>query len=173
MQLLTEASKGCLMAVLAPHDAVQFVEWCDANIHPDDLAKDGMEREIHVTVAYGFVDVTPDDVREAISGIGRVAVTLGDVTKFDTSPEHDVLKIDVHSPDLENLHYTLRDLFGKSLDVTFKEYHPHLTLAYVKKGACADLVGHGKFSGNTYVFTSLVYSEPDSKRKHAVAIEKN
>ena len=161
------------MAVLTPHDAVHFVEWCDANIHPSDLTGDGMEREIHVTIAYGFT-VSPQDVIDALAGTEPLSMTLGEISKFDTSPEHDVIKVDVQSSGFEDLHYFLRELFGEEgLSVSFPVYHPHLTLAYVKKGSCDDLIGHGKFSGSTYVFNSLVYSEPDSTRKHAVPLKKN
>ena len=43
--------------------------------------------------------------------------------------------------------------------MTHKEYHPHLTLAYVKKGSCQDLIGIDYFYGDNCVNKKVEYSD--------------
>ena len=43
-----------------------------------------------------------------------------------------MLKVDVEGPQLRALNKRLMDEFGTSSE--FKEYKPHLTIAYLKKG---------------------------------------
>lgn len=167
-----EGKKGCLMAVLTESDALPIIGWCDANVPAEELTGDGLEHEPHVTVAFGFNhdDGMLEDLQEMVSQTKPVSFALRSITRFDTNPEFDVLKVDVESQDLEDLHYQLREIFGKRLEVTFPDYHAHLTLAYLKKGSCKDLDGHDRFNGHVYLLNSLVYSEPGSKRKHHLAL---
>lgn len=168
--LLTEAELGCLMVRLPLDGATKILRWSEAHIQPSDLADDGIEHEIHVTIAYGFTaDVQADEVFDAvekITGGDPLVFQLGDISRFATNPEYDVIKVEVTGPALARLHYGLRAVFKERLQVTFPDYKAHLTLAYVKKGARRDLDGHGKFNGETHIARLLVYSEPNSARKH-------
>jgi hypothetical protein len=166
---LTEASLGCLMAVLSPSDAAPIVAWAHENICPECLAGDGYEASAHVTLLYGFQpQVTEDRVQAALQSWGRqqVRFTLGAISRFDTSPEHDVLKVDIAwADDLRSLNAHLMATFPGEVTQTHPEYNPHLTLAYLQKGACRELDGHGQWQDNTYVLNHLIYSLPESKRK--------
>ena len=51
--------------------------------------------------------------------------------KFDTHPSYDVVKYRIKSPVLDSLH----EAAGKYPNQDdYPEYHPHMTIAYVKKG---------------------------------------
>lgn len=158
------------MAYLRPNDAAKVVAWCDANIPGEALAADGYEREVHVTVLYGFNDdaETLPELEAFLADYGPVSAHLGTISRFEN--EEDVLKIGVHSEDLATLHYALREFFGDRVEVTHPEYQAHLTLAYVKSGALPELNGDARFEGMTCVFDSLVYSAPDSKKKTVIPL---
>lgn len=159
------------MAPLAPADAVKFIDWCDAHIPAESLAGDGYEREIHVTVAYGFSpEVDSTELGEVLATTLPFHLTLGEISRFECE-ENDVLKVEVRSPDLEALHYVLRELFGKRLEVTYDDYKPHLTLACVKKGTLTELDGHAKFQGSTHGIHHLAYSAPDGAKKTFLSLK--
>lgn len=155
-------------------DAAKIIKWSEENIPDCCLADDGREREMHVSVCFGFAnDVQSDEVFDAVRKItagNPIVLQLGNVSRFETNPEYDVIKIDVESESLSALHYALREVFGDRVTVTFPDFRAHLTLAYTKKGALKDLDGHGKFNGDIYLARDFVYSEPDSKHKSFMTI---
>lgn len=153
---------GCLMLKIPMHDAAKISKWSDDNIDIEDLDDQGIEREIHVTVLYGFKDgVTASDIQSVIKNEYKknvIDLELKDISRFD-SKEYDVLKMDVESKDLVDLNSLLKKHYGDKIHSTYPDYHPHLTLAYVNKGACKDLDGNGKFAGSVYSLSDLVYSD--------------
>lgn len=173
-QFLTEASFGCLMAVLPTADAAPILSWTHEQIQPTDLAGDGFENSVHVTVLYGFnPGVSAADVQAVLRIWGRqeLRFTLGPISRFDTSPEYDVLKCDVKfDADLRELNTLLVQQFAGKLTQTFPDYRPHCTLAYLRKGACPQLNGHGQWEDSTYVLKSLVFSLPESTSKFALPL---
>lgn len=104
---------------------------------PDvDLAEDGKETNFHVTVKYGLHTSNPEDARMVVRDWlskrknRTVSATLIGVSCFEAT-EYDVLKVDVDSPDLVSLNRALSKLPHTD---THPNYHPHVTLAYVKPG---------------------------------------
>lgn len=165
---------GCLMAVLRPDEAVPIVNWSKENIPPGDLSVLGIEHMPHVTVRYGFRQGTDiARLRELLAQQAPIRFTLGDIKKFEgvEGGTSDCLVVGVVSEDLQALRKLLDVERSEDLDTpTYSEYRPHLTLAYVRPGACADLVGHAWFSGGTYVCSELVFSTPGSKEKIALKL---
>jgi len=158
---------GCLMLKIPLHDASKISKWSDDNIDIKDLDEQGIEREIHVTVLYGFEDsVTSSDIQSVIKDEYKkdtIDIELKDISRFD-SKTYDVLKMDVDSKDLVDLNKLLKKHFGDKIHSTYPDYHPHLTLAYINKGACKDLNGNGKFAGSVYSLSDLVYSDSGMKK---------
>jgi len=150
-------------------DAAKIVKWAREQIKPEALMGDGFDSCIHTTVLYGFVGVSAKEVQQAVNkalsshGDKTIPVQLGVVSKF--ANETDVIKIDVKSPLLEQLHFFLREEFQDRVECTYDTFVGHVTLAYVLPGSCDHLLGHAKFNGETYVFSHAVYSEPGSKRQ--------
>ena len=140
---------SCAMLNLSDTIAEKMLEWSKENIPEEDLfinedaGMDGYEETPHVTIKYGLHDESPDKLQELIRGCGPITLQLGLVEKFDTNPDFDVLKITVESPKLRQLNQYISDNMPHT--DTFNEYKPHATLAYVKKGACNDLISNPFF----------------------------
>ena len=122
-----------------------------AMIASEDLADDGREDEPHVTVLYGLETEDPEDVQKILAECPAARFTLTNVSVFVVQDKesqrggaesYDVVKVDVDSQDLVELHDRLAKL--PHVD-THPEYHPHVTLAYVKPGMGQKYAGMADF----------------------------
>ena len=78
----------------------------------DLFHKDGepkREDEIHCTVLYGIHDDTSHSVREALKDTEPFTVKLGKLSVFTKPPEFDVVKIEVISPPLHQIHKKIKN----------------------------------------------------------------
>jgi 2'-5' RNA ligase len=170
-----QASLGCLMAVLAPHDAATILKWSNAQFKPEDLAADGIEHMPHVTCRYGFKSgFKADRLTKPLKDFGPVRFTLRKTDRFEGvfGKKADAIIVKVDSPDLVRLNKLIEDTFESSLDNSVKrQYKPHLTLAYVKPGAKKGLDGHAIFFGDTYVLSKLMFKSAGSKTYTEVSLE--
>lgn len=99
----------------------------------------GIEHNPHVTVLYGFYSfVTPKEVMEVLMQCNAPTIRLGHVGIFEDHPEFDVVMITVESQGLAKLNLELTKLPNEE---TFPTYHPHVTIAYVKKGTAKKYLG--------------------------------
>lgn len=166
---------GCLMVDFPDDMAQKAMDWAQANVPDDVLYLDpedptgfGRETHIHTTVAYGLdPKMDRQKIADVVADISKpVKVRLGKISKFEPE-DYDVIKVEVESDDLHALHDVV-----KALGVpgeTYPDYKPHLTLAYVQKGSCDDLLGQSPFEGEEFELTSFDYSappEPGQKDKH-------
>jgi len=95
----------------------------------------GLEETPHMTLIYGIHEdeIDPSVIREVIKdNIESFNILIRKIGYFE-SDDYDVVKYDIE-PTKNLLKY--RKLFLDSFEntQTFKEFHPHMTLAYVKKG---------------------------------------
>ena len=152
-------------------DAADFLSY--ANTIPDEdlyngeedspSEKYGRETEPHVTAYYGIKGNEAAPLELSLQGSGPVKVKLGEITAFvNENKPYDVLKVDVESDDLCRLHA----LIGESCDCEdqWPVYHPHLTVAYLKKGLSAKYIGDKRFAGKEYTFNSLTWSPAEGAR---------
>jgi len=147
VRLPTELSKQVLLA---------------GNAIPDDEIYDeegyGREDEPHVTVMWGLDTDDPDDVKNALAGEPGGSVEVTGISTFEND-DYKVLKLDVKSAALARLH----DVLDEELECpgnSFPKYHPHITLAYLKKDADETRYTQAKDSpliGKKFNFTSLMY----------------
>lgn len=120
----------------------------------------GIERDIHITVYYGlindgynfklikqFIERNIESIDLAIKGIGFF--------RHDNSP-FDVMKFDIYSEALTKIHNFIDSSFAN--ENTFKEYSPHMTIAYIKKGAFSDNQWEGK---NDFSFCNTPIDIPE------------
>ncbi len=159
---------GCLMVPIPTSISQKIKTWSKKFI-PDDylyLEKDesaaaydnyGREDMSHVTVVYGFENSSEQEIRKFVrENYSDLDLTLGNVSKF-SNEKYDVIKIDVESPQLKQLHDDLVKNFN--VQETFDKYRPHVTIAYVKKGLGDELVGSEAFAGKKVNAGDFIYSE--------------
>jgi hypothetical protein len=86
--------------------------------------------ETHVTVLYGLHSSTPDEIIRLLKNEKPFQLELGEISMFK-GHKYDVVKIEVESDKLHELHEKIRD--NTKNTQTFPDYHPHVTISYVKK----------------------------------------
>lgn len=133
-----EKTYGCVMM-----DA-DMKDWEDnhiSGIDPKDVYRKpyddsfGLEDNPHVTVLYGIHEdeIDPEVIYDVIQNeMEPVTVTVDNISIFP-GDEYDVVKYDIPVTDQLKQY---REKFEKRYPntQTFPEYHPHMTLAYVKPG---------------------------------------
>lgn len=134
--MATEDKSYGWLGVDMPRDIALRMAILQRMIKKEDLYEDksgfGLEKHPHVTVAYGHEENDPQSTREAIADLMAGEGKLGSISVFDTNPDYKVLKFDVDSPDLHSLNQRIRERI-KLPGLTFNEYNPHVTVAYLKK----------------------------------------
>lgn len=128
--------------------------------HGDDI-KYGRETDSHVTIKWGLHTDDPEEVRELLENFPAFEIKLGKISLFeskDTKEEYEVLKIEVIGSDLRRLNKKISETF-KVTD-THKEYKPHMTLCYIKKGKCPKvLLGDCKLTGKKIKIKEVLFSD--------------
>ena len=106
-------------------------------IRPDHVFNDetdptfGLETEPHTTLLYGLhPEVTIDNVKDVLKNYDYSHCDIYNPSLFENE-KYDVLKYDVNG---KNLHETNKHLREYPFTSDFPDYHPHLTVAYLKKG---------------------------------------
>lgn len=157
---------GCLMG------NVQIKNWdklFEKFIEPGDVYGTqeegfGVEKKPHVTLMFGFHDDIPGIVNRLKKELpcgGAIKIKLKAIGFFET-PDYDVVKFDVESPELTKLNKWCRSEFEHT--DSYKDYYPHATIAYVKKGKGKEY--KRKLNKQCEVeITELIYSHPGKSLK--------
>lgn len=156
---------GCLMLEYPANNWDKLL----SQIDDDDLYDDGSgtflkETEPHVTVLYGFHDeVKSGDIRKLIDDLRHLPIKakLTSITFFDC-PDYDVVKFDVDCPELHILNAAVRELPHTN---SYPDYHPHVTLAYVKKGA-GEKYKDITMEPVDVIFEKFIYSDKDRNKEY-------
>ncbi len=122
----------------------------------------GREMKPHVTILFGLHDDIPDaDVEEEINKIKEPKLKLGKVSDFKND-KFEVLKFDIVSDDL----HTLNKKFSEFPHTTdYPNYHPHCTIAYVKKGMGDKYIAElNKLDKIKALTNKVVYSRANGKK---------
>lgn len=147
-----------------------FPQWSKiiTQIDEDDLYVNqnesilGYENEPHVTVLYGFhKDIDHYGIVQDISKFSPVEIRLKAVEMFDND-KFDVLKITVESPELEKCKKFLEKKYDNTQQ--FKEFNPHITVAYLKKGKAKKYLNPNVSA--TILCNEIVYSSPEKKKTY-------
>ncbi len=146
--------------------ATKIIKWGKEHISDSDLYVDGneygREDEIHVTVKYGLHTNDIRKVKNIIHGFGPFSIKLGKVSRFvPDDKDYDVVKIEVESDDLSELHRMLEELPNTDKHPV---YRPHCTIAYVRKGCCSDLSGNSDLAGYKASVSELTFSPTKGKK---------
>jgi hypothetical protein len=126
---------GCVMLKL---DSSKWKKDILSLINKDDIYDEegfGLEKESHITLFFGILpDVDYNDVVNLLNGVQAPEyIELKNISIFDTNDNYDVVKFDIDDKNdmLTSIHNIISEHFPNKK--TF-EYHPHCTIAYVKKG---------------------------------------
>lgn len=136
-------------------------------INPDDVYYEegdrtyGLEDEPHITLLYGLhKEVTDQEIEDVLSNF-----TFGECKVFNASlfqnKDYDVLKFDVTGQGLYSANNMLKELPHTS---NFPNYHPHMTIGYLKPGEGEKYVE--KFKGLSFKLQPQysIYSKPNGER---------
>lgn len=131
---------------------------------PDsELAEKGRETEPHVTVKYGLHSPEHTGASEALAGEKPATVHFGNLSVFHT-PDADVLKVGVSSPDLHRMNAKVAE--GNAHTDTHPQYSPHVTVAYLKPGEGAKYDGKPLpgVTGKSVTMSSVTFSPHEGER---------
>ena len=91
----------------------------------------GLEDEPHTTLLFGLHNnVSTEDVKNVLDDFVYGDCIIENASLFE-NPQYDVLKFDVKG---KNLHETNSKLKEYPYTNSFPNYHPHLTIGYLKPG---------------------------------------
>ena len=155
---------GCVMLNCTfPEEVIQAQQ----SIKPEDLyiAEDsggyGIETEAHCTLLYGLHEgVTLEEVKSKLAGIVFTQLRATGPTLFQNE-KFDVLKYDVTYlirglPFLTMSNRRLKELPNTQ---TYPDYHPHMTIAYLKPGLGEKYESLFKGRGLSEFITTPQYAE--------------
>jgi 2'-5' RNA ligase len=157
------------LQIQLPEDLSEsVVTWGKDNIpeellHNNEKETKGREDDIHVTLIFGIESPDYTESEEILEKEKSFDIRLGLVTAFKDDPDYDVIKIDVESSKLHQLHYKLRDKI--KVNITHPSYFPHITVAYVKKDSSDNLIGNDFFRGKKFIVSNVVFSSKNGNKK--------
>lgn len=153
---------GCAMLYF---DFPQIKEIHD-KIAEDDLYTEegdrtfGIEDEPHCTLLYGLhKEVTPGMIKEIVKNFKFEACKAHNASLFEN--EYDVLKFDIEGVNLHECNEALAELPHTN---SFPDYHPHMTIAYIKKGLGEKYTKMLEDSAFDLVPTRIIYSTPEGDK---------
>lgn len=169
--LLKEASEkvheyGCVMLYFTFPEINTIHHLIDQNdIYTDDNDPSyGLEDEPHITLLYGLhPEVTVDQVKHVLDGHVYSTCNIFNASVFNNE-KFDVLKFDVKGEGLNDTNTALKKYPYTS---NFPNYHPHLTIGYLKKGTAqkyADKINKMMPKGYQLVPKYAVYSESEGTK---------
>jgi 2'-5' RNA ligase len=151
------------VAIYREHPQVVRASGSIWDLVPQDDPREeyGREDEPHVTVLYGLTDAHDmGAIAEHLASIDPFDLRLGEISLFSNKPEYDVAKVDIDCPELHDIHAWIREHCANSL--TYPEYKPHMTIAYVRKDAYTP--DKNPSFGKSISIRSMEFSHTNGKR---------
>jgi DNA repair protein RadC len=162
---------SCVMVPLSDSDELKRIQKLIPNedIYDDDTKKFGRESWYHVTVLFGIVSNDFEAVKKLLENHKPFSVKLANKTSVFNNDLYDVIKIDVNSEGLKRMNKKLWKEFKVKTD--HPDYHPHLTIAYVKKGKGKEYDGL-KVNPSKFQVEQITFSDYDRWKKDFPLIKK-
>ena len=124
--------------LMVKYDTPLVIEKLHKDIDPEDVyeygnEQFGLEKDTHATLAPCLDNgITVVELKKYLNPIGSYSACIGELSMFEC-PDYDVLKYDVTC---QALHESNAKIGAHHTMHTEYTYHPHMTVAYMKKG-CA------------------------------------
>lgn len=137
-------------------------------IKPEDLVR--LEHVPHITLKYGLHTNDPQPVRAILAAEPSIDVKFGRTEVFsagDNGGDSDVLVVKVFSPDLRRINARIKRMLPHT--ETHPQYHPHVTVAYVRKGRGQKYVDRGDLEGKTHTFNEVRFATR-GRRKTTISL---
>lgn len=163
-ELLAEKvySYSCVMCNLTDPILLNKIKHIVDSIPNGVLAEDGKEYESHVTALYGIHTNDVEEIKaKMVDCKAPVKFKFKGLSLFENE-YFDVLKFDIESDDLTNLNNKLSELENSN---SYKDYHPHLTIAYVQSGMGKQFLQQTELDGietESSLFTISLANTDDS-----------
>lgn len=160
---------GCAMLYF---DFPQMFKIQDA-IDPDNVYEDpdddsfGFETEPHITLLFGLhKEVTDEQVKDIVTKFVYGPITISKLSTFDNL-DYDVLKFDIPntSSGAGFLYKANKDLAKLPHTTDFPNYHPHMTVVYLKKGTGKKWIKKLKSQEYTLTPKYAKFSKPNKEEK--------
>jgi tRNA nucleotidyltransferase/poly(A) polymerase/2'-5' RNA ligase len=149
---------GALMLFIDTNNWNKYTSLINKNDLYEKNNEFGVEDEPHVTLLYGFKDNVTNkqvfDLYKEKFQLKPIEIEFNEISIFEND-DFDVVKFDIKNDELSKINKELRKLPNK---LTYPTYHPHMTIAYVKKGLGEKYVKklntNLKMIGNKLVFST-------------------
>lgn len=150
---------GAIAMLLVPEDMSEEIRnWGMSHIDDAEVyGKDGKGRDgsPHITLQNGIMCDNGDELDKLFSRLPAMEAELGPISVFrNPDKDYDVVHISVVSDALQQANAMLADLLEVN-DPHMNDYTPHITLAYVNRGAGARFDGLKDFVGKKVKFRRL------------------
>ena len=151
---------SCIVAPTPKELSNDIITWGKNHINDSEVyAVKGFGRELdpHVTIKFGLHETSPSkELMQILSNTQPFEIKVGNISLFEND-DFDVLKLDITSNELVNLNSIISSKI-KCTD-THPTYHPHLTISYIKKGTCRNLIGKPIESNMlNFLVTNVIFS---------------
>jgi len=157
-------SYSCVMIKFPDDLSNRLKSWCKKRVPDEDVFNEdskGRENQIHCTVKYGLHTTSLDDITSVLDEFRAFDIELGKISRFTSPDDFDVLKIEVISNKLHQLHKRFNELPNSD---EYDQYKPHTTLSYINKGSCYNLSGNDDFVGEKFKIRDIIFSTPDGNK---------
>ena len=152
-----EGKDGCLMLYF------DIKNWkkIKSLVKIEDLHENGFSNNPHVTILYGLVGFQDQQqIIDLVKTFSKdIEVELDYISTFEKD-EFDVIKFDIDNQLINDLNIKIKKFINSN---DYPVYHPHLTIAYLKKGKGKDYVG--EIEPITIKAKYYVYSLPLTNKK--------
>jgi len=111
----------------------------------------GLENNPHITICYGIHQhITPELLEEYLPSVSVLDdIQISGLSVFRTSPDFDVLKMDIQSEKIHQLNGLVKKYFP--VTPSYPDYQPHITIAYLNK----NWTGYSKLAVNPSKITAV------------------
>jgi len=173
MSLLTENHKyeyGCAMLYFTFPEIKEIHDLIDSNDLYNEVGEDyGLETEPHVTLLFGLHKGIPTSTVEKVLDDRTFYTCKGHNASIFENEKYDVLKFDIEG---DGLHEINDELKKQPHTSDFPDYHPHMTIAYLKPGKGKKYIKMLKGMKYQLPPKYAVYSKPNgTKNKITIKVD--